>query len=256
MTTLTYLQLKNPDTKDNTIYLDEDTHTYTVNGDTSFISSTTIIHQYFSKFDADKIITKMMKSKNWSKNKYYGLTPDEIKRKWESNGKNSRELGTQLHYDIECFYNKKNVENITIEYKYFKNYANDFSHLVPYRTEWKIYDNYLKWVGTVDMLYINTDNSLSIYDWKRSKSIEKTSRYNKWALEPELSHLPDTNYWHYSLQLNIYKYILENNYNKKIKDMNLVIFHENNSNYKIIPVINLSNEINILVKLRKNYLNK
>ena len=38
----------------------------------------------------------------------------------------------------------------------------------------------------------------------------------------ELSHLPDANGVHYSLQLNIYKKMLEKNYNKVVRDLYLI----------------------------------
>ena len=42
---------------------------------------------------------------------------------------------------------------------------------------------------------------------------------------PPVEHLPDTNYWHYCMQLNIYRHILETKYNKKIIGLYLVGIH-------------------------------
>ena len=38
-------------------------------------------------------------------------------------------------------------------------------------------------------------------------------------------HLPDTNYFHYALQLNIYRLILETEYDMKVSALFLGIFH-------------------------------
>jgi hypothetical protein len=106
------------------------------------------------------------------------------------------------------------------------------------------------------MIYKNrNEDTYSIYDWKRSKEIKKTS-YNKWGKIACISHIPDSNYWHYCLQLNTYKYILEKNYGIKIRDMYLVCLHpENkNNNYQHIKVVDLYNEVNELLNLRKNSL--
>ena len=65
------------------------------------------------------------------------------------------------------------------------------------------------------MIFENPDGSLQIYDWKRCKEISYDSYYGKAAITPCISHLPDTNFWHYSLQLNVYKNILEIKYGKK-----------------------------------------
>jgi len=65
------------------------------------------------------------------------------------------------------------------------------------------------------MVFEKEDGTLLIYDWKRSKEIKKTNPFNKWANKEEIEHLPDSNYWHYCLQLNTYKAILEDKYGQK-----------------------------------------
>ena len=69
-----------------------------------------------------------------------------------------------------------------------------------------------------------------------------------------ISHIPDTNFWHYCLQLNTYKAILEKNYGKTISGMALVCLHPNKNNYQLIPVLNLQTEVQTLFNLRKNML--
>ena len=95
------------------------------------------------------------------------------------------------------------------------------------------------------MVYENEDGTLSIYDWKRAKEIVKISAYNKFALSEAICHLPDTNYWHYALQLNMYKYILEKKYGKKVRDLYLVCCHPDSlqQNYELIALPDLSGEI-------------
>jgi hypothetical protein len=106
------------------------------------------------------------------------------------------------------------------------------------------------------MVFEDENGDLVIYDWKRSKEICKTSGYNKFALTECINHLPDTNYWHYALQLNTYKRIIEDKYNKKVVGMYLVCLHPNNNNksYQRIPVPELKEEINDLFELRKKIL--
>ena len=60
-----------------------------------------------------------MKSRKWKQSKYFGKTKEEIKQQWNQNGKEASEAGTKLHYDIECFYNGKKIDNDSIEYKQF-----------------------------------------------------------------------------------------------------------------------------------------
>ena len=119
-----------------------------------------------------------------------------------------------------------------------------------------IWTSEYKLAGSVDMIYKNNDdNTYSIYDWKRSKEIKKTG-YNKFGNKPCINHLPDSNYWHYSLQLNTYKFILERNYDIKIRDMYLVCLHPDNknSNYQRIKVADLTEEVKELLNIRKSNL--
>ena len=57
----TYLKNKNAHPLDSNIVFDEGPHIYTINGDSDYTSVTTWNHANFEKFDADKVITKMMK---------------------------------------------------------------------------------------------------------------------------------------------------------------------------------------------------
>ena len=127
-----YLQQINAHTRDSHITFDEGPHIYTIDGSSDYISVTTWVHSFFRTFDADKVIDKMMNSKNWTNNKYYGKTKDEIKQEWEVNRDDAAKKGTQLHFEIETFYNKLEEHDIVpeidisgCEVTYFKNFYND-----------------------------------------------------------------------------------------------------------------------------------
>lgn len=247
----TYLSNKYPHERDSRISFDEGPHVYTIDGDKNYTSVTTWNHSHFQKFDADKIIKKMMLGKNWKNSQYYGMTKYEIKKKWDKNRDEAASAGTKMHYDIECYYNEEEVNNNSLEYSYFKDFLKDYGELKPYRTEWMVFDKKLRLAGSIDMIFENPDGSLRIYDWKRCKQIKKE---NKWqnAITQCISHLPDTNYWHYALQLNTYKYLLEKNYGKKISEMCLVCMHPENKNKSYIRYVvpDLSKEIKDLMEYR------
>ena len=273
------LELYYSDPKDLNIKFYEKDHKYEVLNDKKnrYLSVTTFVHYQFPKFNADEVINNMMKSQSWnSSNKYWGQTPEQIKAGWISNSTTVSKAGTNLHSKIEYFMNnvylkkgytnkdlydyyiENNKDINDVEWNYFINFIKDYPDLKPYRTEWKVYDEDSKISGCIDMVYENPDGSLSIYDWKRSKDISVTNSYNKFAITECICHLPDTNFWHYSLQLNIYKTILEEKYNKKIKELYLVRFHENNNEntYELLTVPFLTKEINDLLNLRKAKLYK
>jgi ATP-dependent exoDNAse (exonuclease V) beta subunit len=269
MNTLEYLAKKNPHPRDELITFDEGPHIYTifkteadknnnVNGTTKFTSVTTWNHSHFDHFDADKIIQNMMNSKNWTTNKYYGMTADEIKGAWDKNRDEAAAAGTKMHFDIECYYNNVEVENLSIEFQYFKNFVNDFPELNkrPYRTEMIVFHEELQLAGSIDMIFEREDGRLDIYDWKRCRDIKKTDGWGKCSHNPIIEHLPDTNYWHYCLQLNTYKAILEEKYGKKVVDLYLVCLHpdNNNNNYLLIKVVDLQEEVKELFEDRKKKL--
>ena len=274
--TPTTLSSRNAHIRDANIQFQEEGHKYTILTDlaSKYTSCTTWNHSHFAKFDSDAIITSMMKGKNWNpSNKYWGLTADQIKQQWASSGTEAARAGTQMHYEIECFINGGNSfpqlpnkythqdllnyyqergfhhQERGVEWDFFLQFIRDTPHLVPYRTEWLIYDDQVKISGSIDMVYENQeDGTLVIYDWKRVKSIDKTNGFNKWATTECISHLPDSNFWHYALQLNTYNTILERNYGRQVSGMYLVRLHPDNpkKTYELVKVPVLESEMTTL----------
>ena len=273
------LYVKNMHYRDKHIAFFEEGHKYIIDlePNVKYTSVTTWLSDQFEKFNSDEIIKKMMAGSLWKKgHKYWDMTSQEIKNLWDKNKNNACEAGTNLHYEIECFINENhrfridytnkdlydiyfaNYEEVLtqkpIEWQYFINFVKDYSNLKPYRTEWTVFNEDIKISGSIDMVYENDDGTLSIYDWKRVKDITRINAYNKFGLPPSICHLCDSNYWHYALQLNMYKYILETKYDKKVKDLYLVRLHPEatTKNYELIKLPVLDTEINELVQERIN----
>ena len=247
-------------------------HKYEITSDpgTKYTSVTTWNHQQFPKFDADAIIAKIFKSKSWGPDhKYWGQTADQIKASWKSNGEAVSSSGTNLHERIEHFmnnsqlkpnyfhselYNQYSMESEEqVEWLYFLQFIQDHPDFQPYRTEWMIFHEDLKLAGSIDMVYQNPDGTLTIYDWKRSKEISKINMWNQFASNPLISHLHDTNFWHYALQLNTYKAILEAKYGKIVTKLCLVRLHPDaeGKTYELLEVPILTKEISDLFEERK-----
>lgn len=250
------LTIQNAHERDAQIQFYEEGHIYDINGDQSFTSVTTIISKLHEKFDADKTIAKMRRNIQNVSNKYYGKTDDQIKEEWNNTGTKAALLGTKMHYNIECFYNGEDMPN-KLEMIELFDFFDHFhcEHILPkgykpYRTEWFVFDELLKIAGSIDMVFQDQydPDLLHIYDWKRTKNLETSNSYKN--MYPPVSHLPDSNFWHYSLQLNIYRHILTQKYNKRIGTMFLVVLHENNTEYKVTEVPRLETEIEEIMKLR------
>lgn len=282
------LAVVNAHPKDDRIQFNEAEHTYTIDGTKAGWSSCTqFIHKFFGHFEPDKVIPKMMRGSNWIKHPLYGKTAEEIKAIWAASGAEASTAGTRMHLDIEYFYNsshfqdlwqkKKAAGTLTIpkadfeksvaamknddnwspnaspEWEMFNSYQEKVgSKMLPFRTEWLVFNEDIKVAGSIDMLYIKKDGKYAIYDWKRAKDIKMENKYQA-GLGP-LTHLPDSNYWIYSMQLNVYRMILKLKYGMEIDELALVILHPNNDNWRVIKVNIMEQEVLDMFECRKRAL--
>lgn len=230
----------------------EATHQYKIDGklDPKLVSVTQFIHLFFEKFDAHSVIDKMMASEKWSESKYFGMTKNEIIDQWDKVCTEASEAGTRLHSSIEEFYTRgEKMGDESTEFGYFINFHKKFN-LECYKAEWRIFDDRLKIAGSIDMAFVdpNDRSNILIYDWKRSKEIKFENRYQR-GLEP-ISHIEDCNFWHYALQLNLYKRIIESNYKLKVNGMAIVVFHPVNDDFVLVDIPDLQDDIDLLVDYR------
>jgi ATP-dependent exoDNAse (exonuclease V) beta subunit len=199
-----------------------------------FTSVTSLIKKNFAPFDKKGALKAVRKNGN---PKYEGMTDAQILAMWSSSGREAASLGTQLHEDIESFFNGTPLEQMRVspEHTQFKEFWSDHMNtLVPFRTEWEVYHEEAKLAGSIDMVFVDKEDNYFIYDWKRTKQIKPDGNYGKFGRE-HAKDLPDSNYWHYALQLNTYQYILESKYDLKIKGLYLVRMHPDSETYdKII----------------------
>lgn len=238
------------------VEFDEPNHKYKFRDHEFSISVTGFTHEHFPEFIEEEAIQGILKSSKMQdpSYEYYGMNAIDIKNHW---GK-GKELGTILHAQIEDYYNgkPKSFEEVgTIEYRYFLNFARDFSYINPYRTELRIFSLDLDLAGSIDLLVKNRDGTYFIMDWKRAKNIDRSTvpnKYTKYGLLPGISNIMSTNYNHYCFQLNIYRYILQREYGLIVAGMALVVFHPNNKsgNYEIHPVPIMDDVMNYIMNIR------
>jgi hypothetical protein len=211
------------------------------------MSVTTFIHTLYDEFVEDAVIEDIMKSEYWPNSDYYEMTPEQIKLAWKAN----RDFGSKQHHNIENYYNGKPYERTEIEFLYFLRFEAAYikrNKLKAYRTEMWIYDMDTSLVGAVDMLYEYADDEdkeknaidgkkhLIIVDWKFSKKIRDHNYHGKGGIAPPTYKTNDCNFMHYTIQLCLYKFILEKNYNFIIDAMYLVVLHRSQKTFKRLEV--------------------
>ena len=214
--------------------------------DQQLLGITRAISSFFPKFDAEY----------WAgiKAPLMGKTPQQLLDEWDRKGKESSEAGTKLHRRIDDYYHHKKVQTDDKDYTLFKQFADAYK-LNPYRNEWAIYDEDSGIVGVVDMLdYSNGEYIL--YDWKRSEKVIEggqpvtKNKFDEYGLKP-IENVPNTDYWHYALQLSFYRYILEKNYGIKVKESRLVVLHPSLNLPVVLTTPYMIDEVNKIIAVMK-----
>ena len=236
---LPILAEKNPHPKDQFIRFEEEGHRYWIKGrDRGVISTTTILKTYFGDFDPHPIIRRIMRPQNrpyWEdpSYKYYQKDADEIRHMWSEIGRKAAEAGTYNHEQIENYYNGLPVDFSKREHSelFAAFYLDHVVHLEPFRTEMLVFHEKLRITGAIDMMFRNRrTGKIVLADWKFIKKLAK--RNSSKQGQPPLDHLDDTNYTKYSLQLSVYRYILETEYGYEVENQFLVILHGNQKKYR------------------------
>jgi len=234
--------------RDAALDFDAGTHTYTVGG-VVYDSVTTLVENCFEQFDAEY----------WAGRKATpGHTKEMILREWAAKGEAARNLGTLMHERIESYYLGQPVDSQWMSdptFRIFAAFATDV-RLCPYRTEWRIYHEESHLAGTLDFLALRSDGRLEIWDWKRSAKVVDScghvvysNPYGKCALAP-LEHLPDTSYYHYALQVSVYRYILAVKYGVETVAARLGVFHPDCGRYFVVDLPYLRDEVECLIASR------
>lgn len=254
------LAVQNKHPRDESVRFYEPTHTYYIRGSSKdVISCTGFLHMFFPHFDSKATAQRIAQKVHLPGDRYYGMTAEQIEQQWSDSGREASSLGTTMHLAIEQFLNgahdliDSSVKE-SKEWEYFMNFWNACGHdLEPYRMEWEVWSDEHLLCGSIDGVFRRkSDGKIVIYDWKRSKEIKATNDYERGY--PPVDHLPNTNYWHYTLQLNTYRWFLSKLYGLEIGDLYLVILHPNNSNYRRIRLNILEQEVLDMLDCRKRAL--
>jgi hypothetical protein len=90
------------------------------------------------------------------------------------------------------------------------------------------------------------DSELQIWDYKTNKEIATYSKYKN-KMTNGLQHLSECEYNTYSLQLGVYKKIIEKNTNLKIGKSYICWVNDKNSNYVVMKTADLEKEVDVVL---------
>ena len=224
-----------PNYKKNHIYLiDSKSHI-----ELGYQSVTSFLEQFFEKFDAEKVIEKYYE--RWQENKhkiYFGMTKEEISTSWKNKGIRVREMGTIAHKIFEDVAEGNKPREKIEEINKFTYWYNQ-EVLKALKTEHIVYGEEELLIGAVDLIYLNNEGDVCIVDYKRS-SIPDEDDYGR---KCKLFNLPDTKKTKHTLQLSLYKYLLEKYYNVEIKHIYNLYIKGNNYEFIEQQAINVGRRL-------------
>lgn len=244
---------------------------WNVDDNEKYISVTTLIHQFTQPFDKDfwsayKTLEKLLPKESWVVEKkslltskkfdpelleVYNISKDEFNKAqqelldlWDEENRKSCERGTKIHLDIEnSFYTKakdislqkfgiggkfeckKDYPELDLQYGAYPEY------LIYYESD----DKVIRLAGQIDLI-VKSGNEIYLVDHKTNKKIDQKSGYNSSTrssvkMKYPLNNLPDCNFYHYTMQLSTYAWMLQKiNPNFIIKDLILNHYDHNGKN--------------------------
>ena len=234
---------------DKIVSFDPETHSYFL-GKKRLTSVTTLLSKFKNPFDSEywsKVIAKREK-----------VTQEEILERWKEKAFKSTEIGTAIHKIFEDFTeNKYSFLNneLVFDYNVLKpEYVTDFNlkkevalkllkdkfitkRIIPIHTEFIAYNDYL--AGQIDMIATDSKGNYYILDFKTNEKIDFEAYQSKKMLG-DLSEIEDCSYYHYCLQLSIYKELL-----KDINIRKMFIIHITTKDYFFIECENILKKIKL-----------
>lgn len=242
--------------KFNSYNFEESTHTYYFNGKPVKTSVTKFIHRFFEEFNSEEISKKYALKHN--------LSQQEVLDEWKKSGKISSISGTIIHtymenakrgktFEIdysqaikEGLYDevKERVEVLLPQAKAF--HEDSLGRLFPIQLEYTVGIEDII-AGNIDMLCWNQKaQEFQIWDYKNLKDF-KTGNYFGKNCKGAFYWCSDCHLVKYSIQLNMYKCILQRVLGVPIGKCYLVHFNyvKPEEGFKIHECIDLQRECNI-----------
>ena len=221
----------------------EKTHDYIdIEDGSKWTGVTTWLHRFQPTKNWDEIATKYAKK--------HKRTKEDVQAEWKAENEKAIKRGHLYHsirekelLELESF------DNLPIHTSLFKDgLEQTFKLCPPQKLQPGVYPELFvalkskKICGQADFVKITEDGFIDILDYKTNKEIKQNGFVNwdgieECMLQP-FAKLPNTNFWHYAIQLNTYMYIIKkNNPNLKVGKMTLlhIKFDEKDEAYETVP---------------------
>ena len=179
------------------------------------------------------------------------MTDLEICQKWEANGEEARNRGTEAHLQMELWFNSEPTRLDDPEVGVGLQFVRDCLEPIEakaYRTEWVIFGDEENVAGCIDLAVELPSGDLYLIDWKRSEKLKKKMKgYSRMAAP--FTHLDDCSGCAYAVQLSSYQYIIEKYYGKRVAGRALASIHPTAPFTTTVPY--LANEVEYLMARRR-----
>lgn len=272
-------------------YNDEAHSYWNVNDNEKYISVTTLIHKFVQPFDRDfwsayKALEKLIPKDSWAIEKksllaskrfdkeiltLYDISENDFNREqqgildaWDEKTRLSCERGTKIHAELENALYKAGANVSLKKYGIGGKFEcrKDYTELdLPYGVypEYLISrqsdDGILRIAGQIDLL-VKNGNDIIICDYKTNEKIDMKAGFNTQTkssakmLYP-LNNLDDCNYYHYTLQLSTYAWMIQKlNPDFKIKDL-ILIHYDHSGNVTQYHLDYLKDEVERMLAFHK-----
>lgn len=279
------------DKTNGSVSYNDELHKYWVTGSNQFCTSVTTLigkfitfdKEFWSKYKAlekfvDPIVFKKMKTVLLKDKKIteeilndFGINPEEFKsntetilEEWKEKGKVATDRGTAIHKDYEVSILAEKYEPL----EGFGDFINSGAkvvednkilpgnYILPELLISRISpDGILRIAGQADLVIVE-GNKFKILDYKTNKEIKKKGYYDNRrkkydVMKYPLNHLHDVNFWHYTLQLSLYAWMIEKN-NPELELEGLYILHHDHDDVKTVHECEyLKNDVENLLKFYK-----
>ena len=243
----------------------EKNHKYEIAGEPAKMSVSGLISKYEKPFDRDGI------AKNVARRD--GKLVEDVLWEWEYNKDYSCHKGSEFHLIVEQFFQRRTMpidrdaieafltKKSNLSKESIDSYYSDMALLIRnfrsfyewwkedhilLRSEFVVGDKETKICGTIDNLSLNKKTGkLALFDYKTNKEIKREGYKGEMLLAP-INTIPKCELGKYSLQLALYKIILEKNTGFEVGDCK-VVWVAGQDGYELINILDVQKEAELIL---------